>query len=314
VRFWTIIAVALALSTPSLTFAQEQEAAEGDDAEVSPEDPQAAQHARERFLAGMEHFEAHHYREAIHEFELAASLVPSADIWFNIARAWDELGEFEPAIEYYRRYLRDRVDPPDRARIEQHITDLEAQMEEARQESHHAPTTGTLRIRSNVEGAKVIVDGREVGESPIAAPITLEPGEHEIFVEKEGYLPFRGQVNVQAGADTTAYADLGDATEYRAIHGSRLFTWIAGGLSVVSFGVAIGLAVAAEGTKGDWENMGSPLPSDTLDDARNLALFSDVMLGVGIGLAVVAVVLYFIEGRAVGTERVSGGDVARLTF
>ncbi len=117
-RLWSIAVSVLLLLTPALAWAQEDGDGEGDahDEGASPEDPQAAQRARERFQAGMEHFEAHRYRDAIHEFELAASLVPSADIWFNIARAWEELREFEPAIEYYQRYLRDRVDPPIAAR------------------------------------------------------------------------------------------------------------------------------------------------------------------------------------------------------
>jgi tetratricopeptide (TPR) repeat protein len=316
VRPWLIGILLAVLVTPTLAFAQEGEP-NGDDTEVSPEDPQAAQRARERFQAGMEHFQAHRYRDAIHEFELAASLVPSADIWFNIARAWEELGEHEPAIEYYRRYLRDRVDPPDRERVEQHIAELEERMEAERQQGQHAPTTGTLRIRTSIEGATVIVDGREVGESPLSVPITTEPGEHEVFVEKEGYLPFRSQVSVQPGVDTTAYADLVEATEYRAVRGSRIFTWIAGGLAVASAGVSIGLAVAANSQLDEWEASNTdPALRDEglLDKSRNTALISDIMLGTAIGLAVVAVVLYFIEGRAVATERVSGGDVALLDF
>jgi tetratricopeptide (TPR) repeat protein len=324
VRVWLITIFIAVLVTPSMAFAQEGEeegqegeTPSGDDAEVSPEDPQAAQRARERFQAGMEHFQAHRYRDAIHEFELAASLVPSADIWFNIARAWEELGEYEPAIEYYRRYLRDRVDPPDRQRVEQHIAELEERMEAERQQGQHAPTTGTLRIRANQDGATVIVDGREVGESPLSVPITTQPGEHEVMVEKEGYLPFRSQVNVQAGGDTTAYADLVEATEYRAVRGSRIFTWIAGGLAVVSGGVAIGLAVSANSQLDEWEQSGSTPDSRDpalLQQSRDTALISDIMLGTAIGLAVVAIVLYFIEGRAVATERVAGGDVALLEF
>jgi TolA-binding protein len=315
VRRLTLI-VALACLFPSLAEAQgagEGDAPRGSDEGMSPEDPRAAQHARERFQAGMEHFEAHRYREAIHEFELAASLVPSADIWFNIARAYDELRDFEPAIEYYRRYLRDRVDPPDRQRVEQHITDLEARLEEMRQQRQDAPTTGTLRIRVNLEGAAVSIDDREVGQSPIAAPLSLSPGPHEVSVEKEGLIPFRSTVNVQAGLDTTAYADLQPATQYRAVHGTRIFTWIAGGLAVVSGGFAIGYAVAAQSEKSGWADPENPTMGE-LDSARSLALNSDIFLGVAIGLAVTAVVLYFIEGRAVATERVAGGDVATLRF
>ncbi len=74
-----------------------------------------ARKAQQHFEQGLHQFEAHHFREAIEEFELAANLVPSADLWFNIARAHEELNEYDEAIQYYQRYLRDRVDPPDSA-------------------------------------------------------------------------------------------------------------------------------------------------------------------------------------------------------
>jgi len=71
------------------------------------------------------HYEAERFSEAIHSFQVAASLIPSADLWFNIARCHEQLArarnsaaDYEQAIAYYRRYLTDRVDPPDRAAIE----------------------------------------------------------------------------------------------------------------------------------------------------------------------------------------------------
>ncbi|MBW2463237.1 MAG: PEGA domain-containing protein [Deltaproteobacteria bacterium] len=290
--------------------------------EMSPEDPRAAREAGERFAAGIEHFEARQYREAIHEFEIAVSLVPSADIWFNVARCYELLREFEPAIQFYRRYLRDRVDPPDRATVEEHITNLEARLEQDRQRGLQAPTTGTLRVQSNLPGATVHVDGREVGQTPLDVPMSLEPGEHDVTVENDGYIPFRSQVDIEPGTDTTAFADLREATEYQAVRGTRIITWIAAGLTAGALGTSLGFAIAAQGKNSEWQDMGS-LPVDpmapgethpVLQDARDLALVSDVLLGVGIGLAVATVVLYFIEGRAVATERVAGQDVAVLHF
>jgi len=325
VRYWPIVTFLVALvalvAMPTTGTAQapsdDGDAADGpaDQAEtMSPEDPRAAREARERFSAGIEHFEAHRYREAIHEFEIAVSLVPSADIWFNVARCYEELREFEPAIQFYRRYLRDRVDPPDRTTVEEHITNLEARLEEARQRGLRTPTTGTLRVQSNLAGATVHVDGRDVGQTPLDVPMSLEPGEHDVTVEQDGYLPFRSQVDVEAGTDTTAYADLREATEYQAVRGTRIFTWIAAGLTAGALGTSIGFAIAAQGKNSEWQDMGS-LPEDPLlEDARRYALISDVLLGAGIALAVTTVILYFIEGRAVSTERVSGQDVAVLHF
>ncbi len=278
----------------------------------TPENPEAAREAREHFQQGLEHFQAREYRDAVHEFQTAAALVPSADLWFNIARAYEELSEYEPAIENYRKYLHDRVDPPDRERIEQHITELEEQLEAARQARRTTATTGTLRVTTNVEGAKIRVDGRDVGESPLTAPLTVRPGDHQLEVEADGYSTFRAVVHVEIGMDMTAHAEMPPGTSYTAVRGSRLFTWIAAGLGGAALVTSIVLGVVANNQTND----ALALPEDSmemqaaLDDARGTALASDVMLGVTVGMAVVAVVLYFIEGRAVGTERSTGPDLA----
>ena len=48
---------------------------------------------------------------------------------------------------------------------------------------------GTLYIKVNVEGADVLIDGRAVGRSPLAAPIFVDPGSHEVQVKKFGFDP-----------------------------------------------------------------------------------------------------------------------------
>lgn len=278
----------------TLAEAQEPEAPAPSEADASPEDADAARRAREHFLEGMEHFEAHRYRPAIHQFELAAELVPSADLWFNIARSHEELGEHELAIEHYRRYLRDRVDPPDKEQVERRIASLEAQAEAARQAANERPTTGTLRVTANVEDVEVQLDDRSVGRTPLTTPISLAPGRHRLRLEREGYVPFRSEVRVEAGLVTAAYADLVPATRYRAIRGRRIATWIVGGLAIGGVGAALGLWGKARGLASDGN----------YDEARDWGRYSDFAWGGAALLAVTAAILYFVEGRAVGTERV----------
>ena len=249
----------------------------------------------------MEQFEARNFREAIHAFQLAASLVPSADLWFNIARAYEELND-EPslrqAVEFYQRYLRDRVDPPDRAQVEAKIASLQERAEAARQARLSRPTTGTLRVSSSVEGAAVRVGEEDLGTTPVAAPVTLPEGTHRVEVAQEGYIPFRGDVRVAPGVASAAYADLSPATQYRAVRGKRIFTWIVGGLAVAGIATSIGLGARARSF-----TRGSPTDED-YDDARDLSAISDYVLGASMALAVGAIILYFVEGRAIGTERI----------
>lgn len=292
-----VIALALAAST-----ARAQEDAPADaPAEApadgpSPENIEATQRAREHFTTGVEHFSAHRYREAIRSFSLAAQLVPSADLWFNIARAHEELSEYDEAVDYYRRYLRDRVDPPDRDEIERHITVLEERAQAAREARRSEPTTGTLRLSANRDGAEIELDGAPAGQAPWAEPREVAPGRHALVLTREGYIPFRSEVSVEAGVPTAAYADLSPETRYRAIRADRIFTWIAWGLGAASLGVSIGLGVEAASRQAN------------LSDARTWAAYSDGMLGAAIGLGVVGLILWFVEGRSVGTERVTVTD------
>lgn len=302
VKHWILRLLAIwacGLSLPATAEAQEAESEpeQASDGPQNPEDRSAVDRAREHYRSGMTHFDAHDYRSAIAEFHLAARLVPSADLWFNIARAHEEVGELLPAVEHYQFYLRDRVDPPDRQAVEARIASLQQRAEEARAADERAPTTGTLRLTSNLEGALIRLDGRDIGHSPLTEPMELSPGRHELALEHDGYLPFRSTVRLEAGLTTAAYADLQPATGYRAVRGRRVWTWITGGLAIAGGAAAIGLGVHAGG-----------LRDENLDDARRWARYSDIALGSAVVMALTSVILYFVEGRAVETERFEGPE------
>jgi hypothetical protein len=58
-----------------------------------------------------------------------------------------------------------------------------------------APTTGTLVVRSDVEGADVLLNGKRVGKTPHQAK-GLAAGSYDVRVQKEGYEPFQKKVQV----------------------------------------------------------------------------------------------------------------------
>ncbi|MFK7988889.1 MAG: PEGA domain-containing protein [Sandaracinaceae bacterium] len=283
------------MAGPAVARAQEQEENEPAPApDTHPEDMERAQTARRQFMSGLEAFQEHRYRDAIQAFTLAAQLVPSADLWYNIARAHEELSEYEESIDFYQRYLRDRVDPPDRARLEQHIEALRERA--AARGGPDQPTEGVLRLTANRADSTVTLDGASAGTAPWDAPRSIEAGRHRLALDRDGYIPFRSEVNVEAGMTTAAYADLVPETRYRAIRSDRIFTWVAFGFGVASLGVSIGLGVEALSRQ------------DNLDDARTWAAFSDGMLGASIGFGVLGAILYFVEGRSIGTERITVED------
>jgi hypothetical protein len=61
-----------------------------------------------------------------------------------------------------------------------------------------AATTGILVIDSRPSGARVIVDGAEVGVTPLTLP-TVAAGVRQVRLELTGYLPISATVIVEAG-------------------------------------------------------------------------------------------------------------------
>ncbi len=279
---------------------------------VGHQDADAAARARAEFQAGIEHFSAERYSEAIHSFQIAASIIPSADLWYNIARAYEELArirgdasDYEQAIAHYQRYLTARVDPPDRATVEQQIANLTERLESVRATAHVVPSTGTLRMRSDHDGASVMVDDRVIGTTPIETEVELTPGVHQLRADLDGFVPFVGHVTVEAGTTTTSRIAMIPAHRYRAVHGDRLFTWVAFGLAGASLAASVGIGVYAA----DQQSAAlSPYDAVRLENARGISAWSDAALGATMGFAILGVILFFVEGNSVGTEAVEGPE------
>jgi tetratricopeptide (TPR) repeat protein len=205
------------VGVPAAVGAQEGEV-EGDAAHF---DADAASRARAEYETGVGHYREGRYREAIRSFQVAASITPSADLSFNIARAYEELArregtvaDWDESITYYRRYLSDAVDPPDRADVEAHIAQLVELAEGARRAALSRPTLGTLTVRADHDGARVRVGDDDAGVTPIAEPLELAPGRYALAADLPGYVPYRGEVTVEAGVRTSAVIELSPGTNY----------------------------------------------------------------------------------------------------
>jgi len=68
----------------------------------------------------------------------------------------------------------------------------------------------SFSVEANVSGARVLVDGQEVGSTPLT-DVAVSPGEHKIRVEKQGYEPYRKRVLFKAGRAMSMYVDLNKA-------------------------------------------------------------------------------------------------------
>ncbi|HKU39433.1 MAG TPA: PEGA domain-containing protein [Polyangiales bacterium] len=251
--------------------------------------------ARKHFLLGMQFFEVRAYRDAIREFERATELAPSADVWFNIGRAREELGEDEQAKQAFERYLRDRVDAPDREAVRARIERIDERLRSGARGVEPSGATGSLRIHlpelahvpnAAASGTRVTLDGKQLSARP--DPIILPAGRHRLEVTRAGFVPFRAEVAIEPGMLTAAHAQLQPLTQgERSASPSRTWTWIALGLAgagAVATGVFGAIAL-------DKQADGAP------HEARTWAQRSDVALAGTAVCALSAVILYFVEGQ-----------------
>ncbi len=63
---------------------------------------------------------------------------------------------------------------------------------------------GRLFVRADQDDAEVLIDGRNVGMTPLE--LELKPGSYKVRVRREGYLDWNGQVDLRAGDESTLSA------------------------------------------------------------------------------------------------------------
>lgn len=127
--------------------------------------------ARKRFEVGERHYVEGRYWQAGKAFEEAYNLSKRGDLLFNAGRAYDR-GEYSVrAIESYQGYLNSVADAPDRGFIEKRIKELQASL-------------AKLMIVID-EKAFVLIDGHEIGRTPMGAPIDMDSGYHRLTVRKD---------------------------------------------------------------------------------------------------------------------------------
>jgi hypothetical protein len=105
-----------------------------------------------------------------------------------------------------------------------------------------------LNISTTVSGAQVFVDGKAVGSTPLAAPISgLALGKHKILLKRPGYADYRADVELKAGDNKLVSAEMRATAGFITVHSSALggMAYIdglpAGGLPVLEKDVAPGV-------------------------------------------------------------------------
>jgi outer membrane receptor for ferrienterochelin and colicin len=134
--------------------------------------------ARGHFKRGMDAIAKGQYDEGISELEKAYAILPHPNVLFNIGRAYNELGELEKAVEWYRKYL--DTNPPDKEEVGNLVKSLEARIK-AKQEK--PPTPVEPPPTPEKPTPEKPVPEKPIPEKPTPPPADLGQKTEDVFAE-----------------------------------------------------------------------------------------------------------------------------------
>ena len=189
----TKLAALVALAALSITLSSASaRAAPPVPAPAPATDAAGARAARERDAriaelkkAGDAALDTKHYAEALAAYDEAYAIAPNAALLYNRGRALQFLGRFPEALDAIEAFARDA--PPE---LRDRVPGLPRLLEELR------GRVGSLVVTTPVQGARVLVNDKQVGVAPMTSPIGIAAGHLSIEVFAEGYFPMRREVDL----------------------------------------------------------------------------------------------------------------------
>ncbi len=147
--------------------------------ETAPVDPAEAlrqSEARAHFQRGGQFYQDSDWAHAIEEFRAAYDLWPNPVILFNLAQAYRRDGQLTQATETFNRYLETApsLTREQRAEVEEAVREIE-------------DTRAVITFEIEPSGAAVTLNGRDLGQAPIARNAEVLPGEYRVHVEMPNY-------------------------------------------------------------------------------------------------------------------------------
>jgi hypothetical protein len=130
--------------------------------------------ARRLFGEGVEHLEAERWSEAAEIFRQVMRVRSTGQVKFNLALAYQGLGQLADAAELLREVADDRGSPDElRGEAREVIEAMESRIGHL-----------TIRVQGDDDRAAVFLDGEEVGLDRIGYPIAVDPGEHQVAMRR----------------------------------------------------------------------------------------------------------------------------------
>jgi tetratricopeptide (TPR) repeat protein len=170
--------------------------------DLAGEESKRAQ-AKLRYEQGVDAYKKNRFKDAIDLFLEADQLAPSAALSFNIARAYEKIGDDSGGLRWYRDYLRRDPNAKNAADVKKTVGDLQLSLAKKGVQQ--------ITVLSSPPGATVAIDGRPVGVTPFTGE--FPPGQHEVDFSLRGYADAQQQIDLGANEARDVVGKLERSTE-----------------------------------------------------------------------------------------------------
>lgn len=172
-------------------------------------DAERFEEARYYAELGSLHYENQRFVEAAEAFQQAWALHPDATLGYNAARSYENGGELDLAVEYYRATLDlEVVDDLLATRCRDAITRIENTIQRLDDERAQdlAQQPAVLTIESLPTGSEVWIDGDLRGATPL--DLELASGTYTVQIDSDGFHAHHEDVTLAPAQTTTLRVDL----------------------------------------------------------------------------------------------------------
>lgn len=266
--------------------------------------PASTASAAELYRQATRLYAAQKLTEAEPLYQAAWDLQHSYDIASNLGALKLELGKPRQAAELLTHALQQF---PVRGRSEERAA-LEARLSAARK------LVGTLRVKVDVPGADIRLDGLRLGRAPLPAEVFVDPGAHVIEASFPGYADTRLRFQAPRGVTLDVRLPMAPPATPRR---SLAPVIVGASLGAVAAGLGAALLVLGHGQETEAKSLHDTLaakgqfcgaPTSTCDALRAATARSDrfgnagiAMFGVA-GAAAVGTVTYLLWPRSQGAR------------
>ena len=270
--------------------------------------------ARSMFSEGLSQEAAGDWAGALEKMEKVGRVKLTPQVRYHVARCKEHLGRHTEALGDYRlaEHEAQEVGAPELGEITRAREDLEGRVPKV-----------LVTLPPSAAGARVTLDGVELGPSQLGIEILVNPGRHRLVAklgDREWHKRFKAREGHSSEVDLTPpRADEGaasesdterDRAEQTENQGSSSLPWVAAGVGVTGFICAGVFYALYNGAENDLNTTcrGTVCPSsakDLQDKSDRYRIMSGISLGVGVVGGGTAAVLWLTQGGAPSKEKSS---------